>query len=168
MESWLPFFVIVAAVAIVLQMAILLGMFLQVRQLNAKLLALSTDLHAKLSPILVRADVLLGESHGKVTSIMTDAAEITSLARAQVVKVDRVFTEAVDRMRLQIIRTDQILTGALETVEEAGAEIRHSLIGPIQQASAILKGVKAGLEFFRSHRGAPESKREPGDEGLFI
>jgi len=168
METWLPFFVIVAAVAIVMQMGILLGMFLQFRQMNAHITQITTDLHARLTPILTRTQFLLEESHGKVSSMVNDAAEITHLARAQVQKVDRLFNEATDRMRLQVIRADQILTGALESVEDAGTELRRSFLGPLQQASAILKGVKAGLDFFRTQRSVPDTKREPGDEGLFI
>ena len=81
---------------------------------------------------------------------MGDAAEITRVARGSAQKIDRVFTEAVERLRIQVIRADQILTGAMEVIETTGSTIRSTVWGPIHQATAVIRGIKAGLEFFRS------------------
>jgi len=168
MDTWLAVFVVVAAVAIVLQMVILAAMYFQFRQMNQRTSRALTDLQTKLDPILTRLDRLLEDSQGRMASIVTDAAEIIHLVRGQAQKVDRVFTEAVDRLRLQIIRADQILTGALESLEETGSELRRTVFGPVHKASAFIKGVKTGLDFFRGRRSAAERTRETQDEGLFI
>lgn len=168
MESWLPFFVAVTALAVVLQMAILAGMYLQVRQMNERMTRLATDLHARISPILTKLDAMIEDSQSRIASMVADAAEITHVARGQMVKVDRVFTEAVDRLRDQVVRADQILTGALEHIEEAGSQFRKSVWEPVQQATAFIKGVKSGLEFLRAQRRSPERARAQQDEELFI
>ena len=171
MESWVPYFklfVIITTLAFVVQMAVLVLLYLQFRQMNQRMTSLATDLHAKLEPILTRLRLVLEDSHGRISSIVADAAEISHLARGQAVKVDRVFTEAVDRLRLQIIRADQVLTGALEALEEAGSRVRKSVSGPVQKASAFIKGVQTGLEFIRGRRSSPERAREQQDEELFI
>jgi hypothetical protein len=85
--------------------------------------------------------------------------------------VDRVFTEALERLRIQVIRADQILTGALEVVDEAGTKFRNTLWGPIRQASAVMKGIKVGLDMLRRQQNnKPESDADPvsQDEELFI
>ncbi len=160
-------FIIIAALAILLQAVILAVIAVQMKSSVERLLKLTNELHGRIDPILVRTSRILDDSEDRISSIMGDAAEITRLARGQAQKVDRVFTEAVERLRLQVIRADQILTGTLEVVEDAGSKFRRSVWMPIQQASALLKGLKAGLEFLRSPN-RPRSDAAQQDEELFI
>ena len=145
MSGWIQAFIVIAAVAIVIQMAILLGMFFQVRTAIEQFTRIATDLQNRIDPILLRTNRILEDSEDRVASIMGDAAEITRVARGSAQKIDRVFTDAVERLRVQIIRADHILTGTLEVVEEGGAKFKRTLWTPIQQASAILKGMKVAI-----------------------
>lgn len=168
MSGWVEAFVVIAAVAIVMQTVILGVMFTQIRSTMQQLTRIVTDLHARLDPILTRVTRIVDDSEDRIASIMGDAAEITRLARSQAQKVDRVFTDSVERLRIQIIRADHVLTGALEVIEEAGSKFRKTLWGPVQQASAILRGIKAGLDYLRGDRPRPEPNKETQDEELFI
>jgi hypothetical protein len=170
MSGWVEAFIIIATIAIVIQMAILLAMFVQLRTAIENFTRLAIDLHARIDPILLRVNRILEDSEDRIASVMGDAAEISRIARGQAQKVDRVFTEAVERLRIQVIRADQILTGALEVVEDAGTRFRKTLWGPIHQASALLKGLKVGLDFIRGQqrRRRPESDPATQDEELFI
>jgi hypothetical protein len=168
MEHWLPFFVAITALAVVLQMAILAAMYLQFRQMNQRLTRIATDLQTRVNPILLRLQMLVEDTQPRFTSLVVDATEIVHLARGQAQKVDRVFTETMDRLRAQLIHADQILTGALEAIEDAGSQVRRTIWGPVRQASAFIKGVKVGLDVLRSQRRAPENPSEHQDEGLFI
>jgi hypothetical protein len=91
------------------------------------------------------------------------------LARAQAQKVDRVFTEASDRLRGQLVRGDRILTGALEALEDAGSKFTHNVWKPVQKVSALMQGIKVGIDLLRSGRGGrrPEEAAEQEEE-LFI
>lgn len=160
-------FIIIAALAILLQAVILLVMAVQMKSSVERLLKITNDLHGRIDPILTRTSRILDDSEDRISSIMGDAAEITRIARGQAQKVDRVFTDAVERLRLQVIRADQILTGTLEVVEDAGSKFRRTVWMPVQQASALLKGLKAGLEFLRSSN-RPKSDAVQQDEELFI
>jgi hypothetical protein len=101
--------------------------------------------------------------------MVADASHIVYLARGQAQKVDRVFTEAADRLRGQLVHADRILTGALEAVEEAGVQIRTNFWRPVRKASALVQGIKVGLDLLRSRRGRanPEEPLEHEEE-LFI
>ena len=167
MSGWLELFIGVATVAIVVQMVILVAMFLQVRVAIRQFTLIASQVQSRIDPILVRTARILEDSEGRIASIMGDAAEITLLARNQAQKVDRVFTEAVERLRIQVMRADQILTGALEVIEEAGSTFRSKVWTPVNRASALLKGLKAGLDFIRGVR-RPESDAATQDEELFI
>jgi hypothetical protein len=83
-------------------------------------------------------------------------------------RFDRVLEEAADRLRLQVIQADRLLTGALETIEDTGEELKRSLVEPMRTATALIKGVRAGVEFFRGRNRVPQRRRDAQDEGLFI
>jgi len=167
MSGWVDAFIIIAGFAIVIQMVILLAMFLQVQAAIKNFTRIASDLQARIDPILLRTNRILEDSEDRIRSIMGDAAEVTRVARSQAQKVDRVFTDAVERLRLQIIRADQILTGTLEVIEETGSTIRDKVWEPINRVSAVLKGIKAGIDFIRGQR-RPQPDAATEDEELFI
>src|SRR5580658_5230355 len=151
MSGWTEAFIVIAAVAIVMQMAILLGMYLQFRDMNQHIKRVTTDLETRVNPILLRVNRILDDSQDRISSIVGDAAEVTRIARGQAQKVDRVFTDAIDRLRVQVIRADHLLTGA------------------VTQVAAVLKGIKVGLDFIRGqqqHRRRSDAPTQ--DEELFI
>jgi hypothetical protein len=173
MQTWLPFFVMVTAVAVVIQMIILAALFFQLRRLMEEMNRVFNDLNARLGPILTRVQILLEETQPRISNLVADASHIVYLARTQAQKVDRVFTDAADRLRAQLVHADRILTGALEAVEEAGSQFRRNVWGPFHKASALIQGIKVGLDFFRSRRRSPspapdDSAGAAQEEELFI
>lgn len=168
MDGWVKFFIVIAAVAIVLQMVILLAMAVEMRTAVQKFTKIATDMQSKIDPILGRTARILEDSESRIASIMGDAAEVTRIARGQAQKIDRVFTDTVERLRIQVIRADQILTGTLEVIEDTGSKFRRGLWVPMQQASAILKGLKVGLDFLRGPNRRSQSDSARQDEELFI
>jgi hypothetical protein len=103
---------------------------------------------------------------------VNDASHIVYLARGQAQKIDRVFTDAADRLRGQLVHADRILTGTLEAVEDAGSKFSHSFWKPMQKASALVQGIKVGLDLLRSRRSrsrrSGDEPREQQEEELFI
>jgi len=173
MEFWLELFSIVAALALIVQVVILTALLFQMRRTTDNLNRLMTELQSRIGPILTRVQILLDDTQPKISSLVSDASHVVYLARGQAQKVDRVFTEAADRLRGQLVHADHILTGALEAVEEAGAGFRHSFWRPMQKASALVQGIKVGLDLLRSRRGGSEKRRgdeprETQEEELFI
>ncbi|HEY0703840.1 MAG TPA: hypothetical protein VGD60_13820 [Candidatus Acidoferrales bacterium] len=169
MSGWVEAFIVIAAVAIVIQMAVMVGMMLSLKKSLEHFTRVSTDLQARIDPILTRVNRILEDSEGRISSVMNDTAEITRLARSQAQKVDRIFTDTIERLQIQVIRADQILTGAMEVVDEAGTKFRNTLWGPIRQASAVMKGIKVGLDMLRRQQaGVVESEVASQDEELFI
>ena len=171
METWIAVFVCVAAAAIVLQAAILVAMFFQMRRTMERMERFTSDLESRLAPILSRVQILLEDTQPKISEMVADASHVVYLARAQAQKVDRVFTEASDRLRGQLVRADRILTGALEAVEDAGSKFTHSVWRPVQKVSALMQGIKVGLDLLRSRRGGNRRRSEDPleqEEELFI
>ncbi len=171
MQTWIAIFVVVAAVAIVVQVAMLTALFFQLRRTMERLDRFSADLQSRVGPILTRVQILLDDTQPKISELVADASHVVYLARAQAQKMDRIFTDASDRLRGQLVHADRILTGALETVEEAGSQFRRGFWRPMQKASALITGLKVGLDFLRSRRGQnshPNDSSVGDEEELFI
>jgi hypothetical protein len=171
MESWMPLFVAVIAIAVVLQSIVLIAMYVQMRRTAARVEQVVTDLSGKVAPLISSVQVLVDDISPRITGIVADASEITRLARGEVQKVDRIVTEALERLRMQLIHVDHVLTGAIETVEAAGSQLRQTVWGPVVKATAMLRGVQAGIDFLRNVRQRRDGGDMPvdqQDEGMFI
>lgn len=159
---------IVIAISFFLQMAFVGGMFMVLRKAVKESQQRVQEMERKVDPIVMRVNRILENSEEKIGSIVTDASEMTRLARGQAQKIDRVVSEGLDRMRAQIIRADAIITGTLEAVEDAGVRVRRSVLGPLQQASAVLKGIRTGIDYIRGEHASRGSGAQNQDEELFI
>jgi len=174
MESWMPLFIVATAVAVVLQAVVLIALFIQLRRTAARVEQTVADLNTKLSPLISRVQILVEDVSPRITGIVVDASEIVRLARGEAQKVDRILSEALERLRMQLIHVDHILTGAMEAVEEAGSHLRQTVWGPVVKATALIRGIQAGIDFFRTvrQRRSPidpvEASPEQQDEGMFI
>jgi len=164
--TWIAVFIVVAAVAIVMQAFVMLGMYLQIKKTREQVAKLSEDLMARINPVVTKVSNILEDSEERISSLMGDAAEVTRMARIQATKVDRIMTDSLERLRVQIIRADQILTGALEVVEDAGSRVRKTVAGPVIQASAVLHGLKVGIDYLRGRTG--DKAGVATDDELFI
>ena len=167
MPVWVEVFIVVATIALVIQTIIMLSTLLLLRPIIQRFADIVGDFDSKLQPIIATTTRILTDSEERIRSIMGDASEITHLARGEAQKVDRVVTDAVERLRLQVIRADQIVTGTLEVIEETGTKVRKTVWTPVNQFSALLKGLKVGLDVIRgNHR--PHGEGATQDEELFI
>jgi hypothetical protein len=173
MQFWLEFFSIVSAIALVVQVVILAMLFFEAKRTMEKVNRATDDLNARVSPMITRVQLLLDDTQPKITSMVNDASHVVYLARGQAQKIDRVVTDATDRLRGQLVHADRILTGALEAVEDAGIQLRRSVLQPVKKASALLTGIKVGLDLLRSRRAGsgvvpPDEPSEQQEEELFI
>ncbi len=171
MQFWLEVFSIVAAIALVVQVVILTALFFEIRRTTENVNRLAGDLQSRVGPLLTRVQILLEDAQPKISNMVNDASHIVYLARGQAQKIDRVFTDAADRLRGQLVHADRILTGTLEAVEDAGAKLSQGFWRPVQKASALVQGIKVGLDLLRSRRGKSRGngpREEQQEEELFI
>lgn len=168
MEHWIAFSSVIIAIALVVQIGILISLFVQMRRTSEQVTRAVSDLQSRVGPILTRVQILLDDTQPKISGMVSDASHIVYLARGQAQRVDRVMNDATDRLRGQLVHADRILTGTLEAVEDAGHSFKRSVLGPVQKASALLHGIKVGLDLLRSRRSGSRPDKAEQEEELFI
>src|ERR1700678_3554967 len=146
MSGWVEAFIVIAAIAIVMQMAVMVAMMLQVKKSLEHFTRLSTDLQGRIDPILSRTNRILEDSEGRISSVMGDTAEITRIARSQAQKIDRIESDTIEGLQIQVLRAEQSLTGAMKFVDEAATKFRSASMGPILNGPAVMNAGKVGLD----------------------
>src|SRR5215469_15066778 len=153
-NTLLTIFVIVAAVAILLQMFILAGMFLAVRKTSAKVETLAEEVKNKVLPTAELAHSMITELRPKIETVMDNVSVSTTVLRTQLERLDATLTDIVDRTRLQVIRADEFITGTMDKLEETREVVQRTVVSPVRYLSGIAHGLSVGLEaFFGRRRG---------------
>lgn len=158
---------ILVGIAVVLQASAMLGIWLTMRKVQGQVQGIRTDLKQRLDPLTQSVTEMVTTSREPVRNIGANLEEISRMLRERTGQVDRVVEDLVDKSRLQVIRVDQMVTDLVEKVETTSDAVQQNVLAPIEEVAAILKGVRAGLEFLFARRRA--SVREATqDEEMFI
>jgi len=169
MENQLAIFVAITSAAVVIQALILIALYLSVRKTSARMEALAIEVKTKTLPTIETAQSLLVELRPKIESIAENVSHSTTVVRAQMERLDAALSDVLDRSRLQVIRADEIITRTMDKVEETTDIVHKTVVSPLRQASGLIQGLTAGLEYFvgRRRRHAGDGMGVPQDE-LFI
>lgn len=168
LDTVLTIFIIIAAAALVLQGFAMYGLFKVVERMHVEVSSLRTELTSHIDPLADSLAEMVKDSRDPLRSIVNDLGEVARVLRERSVSVDEVLDDLLDRFRLQVIRVDQTITDVMEKVDKTTATVQRNIIGPVSEASAVLKGVQAGLDFFLSRRRETRVSDVPQDEQMFI
>jgi methyl-accepting chemotaxis protein len=164
-------FVVVTAIAVVIQMGILIALFVSVRKTSAQVLALAASIESRAVPALDAANSILVDSRGRMTEIVSNLAAVSSSLRSQVDRFDSTFSDAMDRTRRQVIRADNMVTRTMDQVEETTEVLHEGVIAPVRRVAGLVQGLTVGIDtFFKLTRKFPRREHSPvsHDEELFI
>jgi|ERR1700692_2487295 len=153
MENLTTIFIAITGAAVLLQAGLLAAMYLTMRKTSARLESLAGEVKSKVIPTIDSAQTLLTEIRPKLQVITDNISETTSAIRGQVQRVDATVNDVVDRARLQVIRADDLLTRTIDKVEETSEIVQRTVVSPFRQASGLVRGITAGLEFLVAGRG---------------
>ena len=160
-------FVIVTAVAVVLQMLILAGMFVAVRKTSAKVESLAEEVKTKVLPTAELAHSMMADMRPKIETLVDNVSVSTSMMRTQLERIDATLTDIVDRTRLQVIRADEFVTNTMDKIEETREAVQRTVVSPVRHLSGLMHGVTVGLETLFSRQRGRAAANLPQDE-MFI
>ena len=162
-------FVVVAAVALVVQMGILFALYRALRQTSERVEGIAGRLEQQAAPVLTTAAAILEDARPKLAEITSNLAETSAVVRAHVAQVGEATGEIVERARLQAARLDEFIVSAARKVEATSELLQHKVFSPMRRIRAIITALNAGLSFLRSHRPARRANGEQvEDEEMFI
>ena len=160
-------FVVVTAVAVVLQMLILAGMFLAMRKTSAKVESLAEEVKTKVLPTAELAHSMITDLRPKLTTVVDNVSVSTTMLRNQMERMDATLTDIIDRTRLQVIRADEFVNSTMDKLEETREAVQRTVVSPVRHISGLMHGVTAGIEAFFSRKRDREQVNVPQDE-MFI
>lgn len=167
-ETLMTVFVAVTAVAVVLQMGILLALYLTTKKTAQRLESLAARVEEEAMPTLVAARALVVENKPRIEQIITNVAETTDSVRARAERIGATVDDIVDRTRLQVIRADEMVSKAFDRVEETADTMQHVVMSPMRRLSGVMTGIIAGFgEFIGGRRVRRAEGAVPKDE-MFI
>ena len=165
LDTLLKVFIVVISLVVVAQAAMLLGIYLSVGRLSREIQDARVDFKSKVDPVADSLKEILDNSRATFDTICTNLTEVVQLTRDRAGKIDEFVGEIADRTRLQALRFDHLIQDTVEKVEQTTSVVQKNILAPIQEASAVIRGVRSSLEFLFSQR--PPS-RPAGEEQLFI
>lgn len=159
---------IFVVLAVLLQAAAMLGILLALLKMRREVEGLRVDVKQRLDPLAQAVAAILADAREPIRTITANLAELSRVLRDRAAQVDRVVEDLVERSRLQIIRVDQMAAELVTRVESTVEAVQRQVLKPIQEASAVLRGVRSGLEFLFSRRRNARGSETTQDEQMFI
>lgn len=166
-NTLLTVFIGVTAAAVLLQMAIIAGVFFAVRKTSAKVESLAEEVKTKVLPTAELAHSMMLELRPKIENVADNVSVSTTMLRTQLERIDATLTDIVDRTRLQVIRADEFVNNTMDKLEETREAVQRTVVSPVRHISGLLHGVSAGVEAFFSRRRSRTSANVQQDE-MFI
>lgn len=153
----------VAAIALILQMAFLFGIYKAIKQMRDR----SAEFMTRWEPLAETANKTLADVRGQSTQILTHVKEIAETSKNQVGKFDGLVDEFSGKARKQLDRVDAAMSVSLDRLHKTSDEYQRALLQPVNQ----IRGVTAAATAMMDHlfgRRRPTVDRATQDEELFI
>lgn len=152
----------VAALALVVQMVVMVGIFSSSRATRRRIVELAD----RAEPVVDSTRRLVEETRQHARDIFGKVHDITDSTRAQVIKVDGLLTEVTLHTRANLERIDRVAEDTAERVEETMAAVQKTILTPVRSingAAAAVRAVVGHLARRRTIDGRPTQ-----EEDLFI
>ena len=155
-------FVFIAAVALVIQAAMLFGIYKAARGLQENV----QRLLPKTEALLETSRRTVEDSRKQIADITAKTGEILDLTRKQVDRVDEILEDAAARARVQLDRAELVLDDAMARTQRTVALVEGGIVKPIQQIQGVAAGIRTAITFLM--RGRPNPSGAHADEEMFI
>ncbi|MBI4484094.1 MAG: hypothetical protein HY652_14555 [Acidobacteria bacterium] len=161
---WLIAFVGITAVAFLIQALAVFGIFVRFKKLTGLVNQLLADLNAKVEGVTGNVNDILEA----VKPIPNHIASISVALRDRVEELDKFIGETTEAARLQVAKIDDVVSTSIVKFDDTLTTLQKSVVNPVIEITALLKGVKTGLEFLFRKPRTPDISQARQDEEMFI
>ena len=159
----LAIFVAVAAVALLIQACMLVGLLMVARRLQEKLLPLIPEVQSILA--VVRRTSGSVEKH--VEQIGTASSAILDITKQQLARVDELLGDATTRAKVQMERAEMVLDDTMTRVQHTVSYVQSGVLRPVREVHGILAGIRTALAHL-GRAGRSTVDHATSDEEMFI
>ena len=156
----------IAAVAIVLQAAILFAVYRAVASMQKAV----GDAIPKVESLVERANAVIPKVDALVESTkatVDESRKLVASAREQMAKVDDVVTDATRRARIQMDRVEMVLDDTMDKAQQTVNVVSRGVLRPLLEIQGLAAGIQAAFGYLlRSARTSVD--QVASDEEMFI
>jgi len=156
----------VAAVAIILQAAILFALYRAVsasQKAVLKVLPKVESVADQTAALVPRAEKVLDSTQAR----LDESREIIASAKAQLAKIEDLVDDATTRARTQMDRVEMVIDDTVDKAQHTVNVVSRGVMRPIREIQGVAAGLQAAFSYLlRSAR--PSVDRATSDEEMFI
>jgi hypothetical protein len=163
-------FVAVAAIALVIQAGMLVGIYKSSRAMQAKVETLAPKVEAlvpKIEALAETSRAAVDESRLKIAEISGKTNEILDITRRQLERVEDLLEDASTRALVQFDRAEMVVDDAMNRAQETVAIVHEGIMKPIREINGVAAGLRAALQYF-FRGGRPNPDQVTADDEMFI
>jgi hypothetical protein len=156
-------FVIVAAIALVIQAAMLYGVRKSALAVEQRVATLAPKVEA----LAETSRAAIDEGRANMAEISMRSKEILDATRRQLTTIEDVLEDAAERARVQFDRAEMVVDDAMTRAQETVAVVHGGIMKPIREINGVAAGVRAAIHYFM-RGGRPNPDQVTADEEMFI
>jgi ElaB/YqjD/DUF883 family membrane-anchored ribosome-binding protein len=154
--------VVVSAVAIVIQTALLFGMYKATTALSERV----NTLLPKVETLMDTSRLAIDEGRMTIAEIRVKSNMILDTGHKQVKQLEAILSDAAERTARQLGFAEAVIQDTMSRVEDTVQLVHKGVLKPIRGVTGIAAGVGAAIQYLMRRRPNPE--RATLDEEMFI
>jgi hypothetical protein len=155
--------VFLSALGLLLQAAILYGLYRSVDASRRKFEALTGQWEGRVEETRKQAV----EAIAKGTETLSKASTVLDLTKAEMVKIGALLTDASAKAKVQMDHAEIVVEDTLDRFQEVSAALHKGVLRPVREVNGVMAGIEAGFaEFFRRRRATVAQATH--DDEMFI
>jgi len=169
-EAVLTAFTGIAALALLLQGLALWGIRSSLRTVSSRVETVTGDIQKKFESVatgLTELLAILKPLAQNLETIEHHVAATTETVHKRVADLDSFLEDTTDAARLQVAKIQDLVDTMSTGVEETFDFLQKGVRAPVTEFSALIRGIKVGLDFFMRGRRRP-TRPSHQDEEMFI
>jgi uncharacterized protein YoxC len=153
----------IAAIALVIQMCYLFGMYRSIKILRER----ATVFMDRWEPIADQAQKTMEEVRGRSDQILKKVEGLADQSKSQLDKVDALLNDVSQTTRLQLERIDRALAETVERVHQTTEAVQKTVLVPVRQVRAVAAAFNAIVNSLNARRRSTVDQATL-DEEMFI
>jgi len=159
----------ILAFAVLLQSLLFFGIYRSIRQMNEWLGVWSKDMLRNAQTMASKVEEAVSTLKSTAESlkpITQNLVHSTQIVHNRVVELDQFIGETTRTAQLEFMRIQDTFQLAMRKAEQAIETLRDSILTPINEASAIVRAVRTGVDVLFRRRRNPSISAQ--DDEMFI